>query len=486
MNDWLLLSSSPTMSRLMLQSVFSISALFAFTHGPVPENSGPMMKRMVRFGRGSRPSSMSVLSVRAVSTSVAQPEMSSLPPIFTKPSNRCAEKMISPADGSVPGMAHTRSCSVVGRGSPPSTLASTVIFWLAISRRLRYSPSRGGIWNAKVPGFSGVAGAPLPRPAAASAAAADAGPADLERVEVGARALDRDDARRAHASARRSRWTAPADPSVTTILPARFLSLRSSGRPRPTQTSSPLASPVTLPVASIAAMSRYDASFCRMGVTSHSSPFTASQDVAARVLGEFDVLEPVFLQPVLVEADLVEQVGEFGGRAVLVVAARLHDHLPRVLAGRFADDLAHLGLRQQRPLQPGRHLRPRRDAQRQHRETGNQYKFLHEPSSGPGHLERTDRPRVGSESIHRGRREYLPRRSPTGQPRRSPRATERMQIHTGGFDRVAPRQRRRRAAERRGGRMSPAIGDAGSCARPLPGPPGPSGRPRSKRSHTLR
>ena len=83
MNDWLLLSSSPTMSRLMLQSVFSISALFAFAHGPVPENSGPMMNRMVRFGGGSRPSLISVLSVRPISTTAALPEMSSLPPCLT-------------------------------------------------------------------------------------------------------------------------------------------------------------------------------------------------------------------------------------------------------------------------------------------------------------------------------------------------------------------------------------------------------------------
>ncbi len=71
------------MSRLMLQSVFSINALLAFTHGPVPENSGPMRNRIVRVGRGSRPSRMSVLSVRPISTTVALPEMLSLPPCFT-------------------------------------------------------------------------------------------------------------------------------------------------------------------------------------------------------------------------------------------------------------------------------------------------------------------------------------------------------------------------------------------------------------------
>ena len=87
-------------------------------------------------------------------------------------------------------------------------------------------------------------------------------------------------------------WTALAEPSVTTILPARSLPLRSSGRPRPTQISSPLASPVTLPVASIAAMSRYDASFWRIGVTSHSSPFTASQEVLPGYLASSTSLNP--------------------------------------------------------------------------------------------------------------------------------------------------------------------------------------------------
>ena len=83
MNDWLRLSSRPTMSRLMLQSVFSISALFAFAQGPVPENSGPMRKRIVRRGRGRRPSLISVLRVRPISTTTALPEMLSLPPCFT-------------------------------------------------------------------------------------------------------------------------------------------------------------------------------------------------------------------------------------------------------------------------------------------------------------------------------------------------------------------------------------------------------------------
>ena len=79
---WFFDSHSPTMSMLMLQSVRSMMSRLALTHWPMPENSGPQMKRMVRFGRGRRPSAIRVLRTRATSRMQALPEMLSLAPCF--------------------------------------------------------------------------------------------------------------------------------------------------------------------------------------------------------------------------------------------------------------------------------------------------------------------------------------------------------------------------------------------------------------------
>ena len=79
--------------------------------------------------------------------------------------------------------------------------------------------------------------------------------------------------------------------------------------------------------------------------------------LSARERHDLGAGQPVRLGLVEVELRFVEQARELFRRAVLVVPAGFHDHLPRVLARRLADDLRHLRFGQQGPLQPRRHLR---------------------------------------------------------------------------------------------------------------------------------
>src|SRR5512143_3444048 len=143
---------------------------------------------------------MSVWRRRATSRMVALPEMLSLAPCFWVPSKRWAERMISPAAGSVPGIkARTFSRSAVSVFV--ATWARTVIFSFARSRRLRISPSRAFNWKAKPEGCGAGAAWPWAAPAGGACPGAGAGapalhhaaPGHLERIEIGPRHADADD-----------------------------------------------------------------------------------------------------------------------------------------------------------------------------------------------------------------------------------------------------------------------------------------------------
>ena len=96
-------------------------------------------------------------------------------------------------------------------------------------------------------------------------------------------------------------------------------------------------------------------------------PKLAFDPVPGLAAGETEdgrVGQPVILEPVEDVLGLGERPGVFGGLAVAREAAHGHDVVEGRLAGGLADDLVHLILGQEGPLQPGGHLRCGRDAEK--------------------------------------------------------------------------------------------------------------------------
>ena len=147
---------------------------------------------------------MRVLRTRATSRMAALPEVLSLAPCLVMPSKRWAERMISPAAGSVPGMTadrRFRGCTV---SFFDSTWAWTVIFSFghqplledialadgkleAELGRGRRGRGRGGPGRPAVLAGGAARAAARPPPGRPPRMPPIAGPGHLERIEVGPR-----------------------------------------------------------------------------------------------------------------------------------------------------------------------------------------------------------------------------------------------------------------------------------------------------------
>ena len=249
--------------------------------------------------------------------------------------------MISPAAGSVPGMCQTTSCDRVRphRGldlrADRDLLAreQTPLQELAVPRRDLERELRRLVGRA-----------------------ADAGPADLHRIEERPRALDRDDAQRAFLEAGRlvhAPGVAFGDDDLAGQVLAGEIVRRAAADPH--EFARGLAGHAS------GGQHRGHVQVGRQLLADRRHfPQFALHRVPGLPAGErhdFSAGQPVGLRLVEEELRFVEQSRELVGRPVLVVPAGFHDHLPRVLAGRLAHDLRHLRLGQQGPLQPRSHLR---------------------------------------------------------------------------------------------------------------------------------